>query len=187
MTELIKTYFDETERTYNELYSHFAYKNFGIAGDAIVSFIGACDVSAGGLVDVADRRAGEYIKAAKMLHFIVEHFAMDLLSAVRQQRLLCAILYEYLSSRSYTSGLRREGDDLFVGEGKLTVSIATVSPVSALAHLGINVDPAGAPVEAADISGFLLDPKEAAVAVMERYAAEVTGISAAAAKVRGVS
>ena len=40
----------------------------------------------------------------------------------------------------------RKGDDLFLGEGKLSVSIATASPVSTLIHLGVNEDASGAPV-----------------------------------------
>lgn len=187
MTGAVKTYFHEAELAYTELYSHFAFKNFGVAGDSIVSFVGPCDVSGDDLVDLADRRAGSYIKAVKMLHFIVEHFAMDLLTAVRHQRLLCAMLVEFLNARSYTPGLVRKGDDLFVGEGKLTVSIATVSPVSALIHLGMNVDASGAPVKTVDISSFLkLDPKEIAAGVMDLYADELDGIHSAAAKVRAV-
>jgi len=187
MTEKVKTYFHEETTAYTELYSHFAYKNFGVAGDSIVSFVGPCDVSGDDLVDLADRAAGEYIKAAKMLHFVVEHFATDLLTAVRHQRLLCATLYEYLNGRSYRSGLRRDGDDLYVGEGKLTVSVATVSPVSALIHLGVNIDATGAPVKTADLSMFInVTPEEVAANVMERYAGEVDGIHAAAAKVRPV-
>jgi hypothetical protein len=187
VTRRVQTYFHENELAYKELYSHFAYKNFGVAGDSIVSFIGPCDVSGDNLVDLADRAAGEYIKAAKMLHFVVEHFAMDLLTAVRHQRLLCAVLYEYLNGRSYRPGLRRDGDDLYVGEGKLTVSIATVSPVSALIHLGVNIDATGAPVKTADLTRFVnLKAEEVAAGIMERYAGEVDGIYAAAAKVRSV-
>ncbi len=186
MTGRVKTYFHEEELAYTELYSHFAYRNFGVTGDSIVSFVGPCDVSGDDLVDLADKAAGTYIKAAKMLHFVVEHFATDLLTAVRHQRLLCAILYEYLNSRSYRPGLRRDGDDIYAGEGKLTVSIATVSPVSALIHLGVNIDAAGAPVKTADLSPFNLSLGETAFAVMERYTNEVEGIHAAAAKVRPV-
>jgi hypothetical protein len=188
MTERIKTYFHEGELAYTELYPHFAYKNFGVEGDSIVSFVGPCDVSGDDLVDLADKVAGTYIKAAKMLHFVVEHFTMDLLTAVRHQRLLCAVLYEYLNGRSPGAGLRRDGDDIYVGEGKLTVSIATVSPVSALIHLGVNIDAAGAPVTTADLSWFVnLKTEEVATGVMERYAYEVDGIHAAAAKVRPVA
>lgn len=187
MTERIKTYFHEGELAYTELYSHFAYKNFGVAGDSIVSFVGPCDVSGDDLVDLEDKAAGTYIKAAKMLHFVVEHFAMGLLTAVRHQRLLCAVLYEYLTGRSPEPELKRDGDDIYAGEGKLTVSIATVSPVSALVHLGVNIDATGAPVKTADLSVFKgVTPEEVAVGVVERYVAEVDGIRAAAAKVRPV-
>lgn len=186
MTGRVKTYFHEGELAYTELYSHFAYKNFGVAGDSIVSFVGPCDVSGEDLVDLVDRAAGAYIKANKMLHFVVEHFAMDLLTAVRHQRLLCAVLYEYLTTRSPGPELKRDGDDIYAGEGKLTVSIATVSPVSALIHLGVNIDATGAPVQTADLSAFDVNPEGTALAVIERYADEIDGIHAAAAKVRPV-
>ena len=124
----------------------------------------SCDVSGDDLVDLADRAAGEYIKAAMMLHFVVEHFATDLLTAVRHQRLLCAVLCEYLNARLYAHVLRRDGDDIYMGEGKLTVSIATVSPVSALIHLGINIDATGAPVKTAELAKFTMkvEPEEVA-------------------------
>ena len=39
----------------------------------------------------------------------------------------------------------RSGDDLFVGDGKLTVSIATISATSMKIHLGINITSKGTP------------------------------------------
>lgn len=186
MKARITTYYHEDELAYTSLYSHFAYLNFGVAGDSIVSFIGPCDVSGERLVDLEDRRAGSFIKAAKMLHFVIEHFGIDLLTAVRHQRILCACLLEELY-RAGVPGLRREGDDLFAEDGKLTVSVASVSPVSALIHLGVNVNAAGAPVRTAELASFPgVDPRALAVKLVDRYAQEVNGIWAAAAKVRPV-
>jgi hypothetical protein len=75
---------------------------------------------------------------------------------------------------------------LFGADGKLSVSIATVSPTSALIHFGINVDATGAPVAAADLKRLGVDPWALAAGVMAAYVAEAEGATRAAAKVRGV-
>lgn len=182
----VTTHFDDTERPYTELYGHFALKNFGIAGDAAVAFIGPCDVEGERLVDLADKHAGEKITAARMLHFIVEHFGVPLAEAVWRQRLFAAIVCEEVSARAPKASVRREGDDVFADDGKLTVSIATVSPTSALVHFGVNVDGSGAPVAVADLKSFGIDARELASAVLARYAVEAESARAAACKVKGV-
>ncbi len=182
----LKTYFERTERPYTELYGHFALKNFGVAGDAIVAFIGPCDVPTENLVDLADRRAGAKIVAARMLHFVVEHFGLALAEAIWRQRLLAAIIMEEVRRRAPQAPLRREGDDVYAGDGKLTVSIATSSPTSAIVHFGVNVDGTGAPVEVSDLGRLGVDAEELAVAVMSRYVDEVERFVEALGKVRGV-
>lgn len=182
----VKTYFERTERPYTELYGHFALTNFGVAGDAVVAFVGPCDVRTENLVDLEDARAGASIVAARMLHFVVEHFGLPLAEAIWRQRLLAAIVLEEVRRRTPQARLRREGDDVYAGDGKLTVSIATSSPTSAIIHFGVNVDGAGAPVEAADLKGLNVDAEELAAAVMSRYVDEVDRFVEALSKVRGV-
>jgi len=182
----VKTHFDRVERPYQELYSHFAFKNYGVTGDAAVAFIGPCDVSTENLVDLADRRAGAKIVAARMLHFIVEHFGITLAEAIWRQRVLAAIVLEEVQKRAVGTALRREGDDVYAGDGKLTVSIATSSLTSALIHFGVNVDGAGAPVKVADLRRLNVDAGDLATAVLERYADEVGRFVEALGKVRGV-
>ena len=183
---LINTHFDGTERPYTELYGHFAFRTFGITGDAAVAFVGPCDVEGERLVDLADEHAGETIKAARMLHFVIEHFGVPLAEAVWRQRLFAAIVCEEVSARAPKASVRRQGDDVFANEGKLTVSIATVSPTSAVVHFGVNVDGAGAPVPVADLRSLGIDARELASAVLARYAAEAESARAAACKVKGV-
>jgi hypothetical protein len=183
---LLTTHFDSEERPYTELYGHFAFKNFGIAGDAAVAFVGPCDVEGERLVDLADGRAGAKIKAARMLHFVLEHFGVPLAEAVWRQRLFAAIVCDEVWARAPKASVRREGDDVFVDGGKLTVSIATVSPTSALVHFGVNVDGAGAPVAVADLRSLGIGARELASAVLARYAAEAESARAAACKVKGV-
>ncbi len=182
----VAVYFHEELLAYTALRPHFAFRRFGIAGDAVVAFLGPCDVRGDELVDLADRRAGETIVAALMLHFIIEHFGIPLGEAVWRQRFWAALCAEELNRLVAGGPVRREGDDLFVGESKLSVSIATISPTSALIHFGVNVDPTGAPVAAADLRRLGVNPREFASAVMTAYAREADGAAAATAKVRGV-
>jgi len=182
----MRIYFDTSERPYAELTSHFAFRVFGLSGDAAVAFVGPCRVDNKDLVDWADRRAGDHIAAARMLHFIIEHFGIGLREAVWRQRLLTSIAVDALAAAKPDVPFRREGDDIYVGDGKLTVSIATVSPVSALIHLGINIDGAGAPVKTADLNGLDVEPEPLARILLERYAAEVASVEEAICKVRGI-
>jgi len=186
VTPKVTTYFDDAVRSYAELYGHYAFRNFGIAGDAVVAFVGPCDVRDSALVDLADRAAGEEIVAAAMLHFIIEHFGVGLAEAVWRQRLFAAIVFEEMKRRVPAAPLRRAGDDVFVGENKLTVSIATVAATSALIHFGVNVDGRGAPLTVADLSSLGVGAEAFGKDVMGRYAAEVAGVAAATYKVRGL-
>lgn len=176
---------DEIAYTGEQLRSLWIYRTFGIEGDAIVAFAGPCEVSGEALVDQVDATAGDCIRAAQMIHFIVEHFDGDLDRAILRQRLLVCLAAETL--RGHIGDLRREGDDLFVGENKLSVSIATVSPVSTLIHLGINIDPTGAPVRACGLGEFGVEPWRFAEALVAGYVAEMERIARARCTVRGVS
>jgi hypothetical protein len=182
----VKTHFDRAERAYKKLFGHFAFKEFGVPGDAIVAFVGPCDVRGDNLVDLADKRAGATIVAARMLHFVVEHFNLTLAEAVWRQRVLAAVVMEELLKRAPRAPLRREGDDVYVGDAKLTVSIATLAPTSALIHFGVNVDGAGAPVKVFDLGRLGVGAEELARAVMSRYVDEEESFVEALSKVRGL-
>jgi hypothetical protein len=138
------------------------------------------------LVDLTDRAAGNVIVAARMLHFVVEHFSLSLSEAVWRQRVLAAVVGEEIARRAPGAAVERRGDDVYVAEGKLTVSIATVSPTSALIHLGVNVDATGAPVAASDLTALGIDEREFAEVILNRYAEEIATHREALGKVDGV-
>ncbi len=170
-----------------ELRSHFIRERTGIETDGLVAFIGGCRVDGESLVDLEDREAGDFIEAEMMLHFIGEHFAVGPREMNLRLRLLVAIVRELLEGIAAVTGIERRGDDLFIGDRKLSVAIATVSPVSGLMHLGINIDPSGAPVEAVGLEELDVDPAGLARAVLERYGSECRSIERALRKVRGVT
>jgi len=177
---------DQLAYTGAELRSHWIMGRFGLRGDAVVAFRGPCEVGLSEMVDLEDVAAGAFIRSAEMLHFIAEHFEGDLDRMVLRQRLFICVIREALSALDGVPELRREGDDLYAGERKLSVSIATASPVSTLMHVGLNVDPAGAPVPAVGLADWGVDPERLARELLDAWAAELAGIAAARCKVRGV-
>jgi hypothetical protein len=167
-----------------QLRSLWIYRTFGIVGDAMVGFEGPCEVRGEHLVDQVDAAADDFIRARRMLHFIVEHFDGDLTHAVLRQRLLVCLAAEVLQRDA--PGLRRVGDDLLLGERKLSVSVATVSPVSTLTHFAVNLDPAGAPVPVCSLGDLGVDARGFAERLTAAYVAEVERMGKARCTVRGV-
>ena len=185
---IMKTKFIEEEIKYigSQLTPHWIYKNFKLQGDAIVAFVGECDVKLSEMVDVEDVINNEPIYSKQMLSFISEQFNINLIEGVLRQRLLITVIKELLEDRGVC--VKRFGDDLMYGDKKLTVSIATKSLSSILIHTGINIISEGAPVKASGlISEFnIVDIKDFAIEVMKRYSEEIEDIILASTKVRGV-
>jgi hypothetical protein len=169
-----------------ELHSHFVRERSGIAIDGVVAFVGGCEVDGKRLVDLEDFAAGNYIRARRMLHFVGEHFQCPLREGNVRLRLFASILKETIETMSPGSAVTRRGDDLFVGERKLTVAIATVSPVSSVFHCGVNVDPVGAPVPVIGLPELGIEVKPFALEALQRYRIECQAIELALRKVRGV-
>jgi len=165
-----------------QIHSLWAYRTFGVQGDSIVAFQGGCEIPFANMVDLEDVRARSRIASPLMLHFIVEHFELDLEKAVLRQRLLAATAKDLLGP-----DVRRDGDDLFLGPGKLSISIATLTPVSSKIHFGINVERAlDVGVETRALKDLGVEPAAFARKVLERYAAEMGGVLDARTRVRGV-
>ena len=159
----MKTHFHSESMAYDgsALYSHWARRTFGLEGDAAVAFVGPCDVEPKHVADMDEVISGDPIRSERMVHF------------------------ERLSTEAGPT-LKRRGDDLFLGNRKLSVSVAAVTPVSVKIHFGVNVTGEGAPVEAAGLEDFGVDPEAFARDLLASYAAEIEGARAARAKVRGV-
>ena len=183
----MKTKVIEQEIKYSglELAPHWIYKNFKIQGDAIVAFIGECEVNLSEMVDVEDVINNEPIYSKLMINFICETFNIGLVEGVLRQRLLITTLKEVLES-DYNVKVVRSGDDLFIDGKKLSVSIATKSATSVLIHTGVNINPEGAPVKAIGLNVVEgLDPRKFAQKVIDKYADEVEDIVMATTKVSG--
>ena len=183
-TKLIE---QEIKYTGLELAPHWIYKNYHLQGDAIVAFCGECEVKLTEMVDVEDVINNEPIYSKNMLSFIVEHFNIDLIEGIFRQRLLITIIKEILESiPCLLFPVYRRGDDLFVDNKKLTVSIATKTLTSVLIHVGINIDPSGAPVDAIGLNSLSIhNINDFANEVMVKYSREIDDIILASTKVTG--
>lgn len=170
----------------SQLRPHWIYKNFNLIGNAAVAFVGGCRVSRDDLVDLADQKAGSTIFSEEMLHLLVELFDSNLREAILLQRLLVSLLQQEITFRSKRPTIVRAGNDLYDGDAKLSVSVATVSPVSSLIHLGVNVSSRNTPVKTNGLVDLQLDPKGIALSLLETFRHEVESVEMARAKVRSV-
>ncbi len=177
----------EQAMTYDgsQLRPHWIRRQAGIVGDALVAFRGPCAVTTDEMADVADLLDGPGIAGADMLHFVWEIFDDgDLERAVLRQRLFSAMALEALRRRAPDADLRREGDDLYCGAGKLSISVATRSLVSTLIHFAINVTNEGTPVNTAGLTDLGIEPAELAEELLAAAAREQASIVAARSQVR---
>jgi hypothetical protein len=122
----------------------WAFREMGIKESSIITWIGPMEIKPAKIIDYED--VDMEIKADKMIHFIVEHLdcqPADMRLCYHRQRILVIIVKEVLGNFGIKT--KRNGDDLFVGARKLTVSIATCSISSMKIHLGINLTSKGTP------------------------------------------
>jgi hypothetical protein len=177
---------DKLDYDGSQLQSLFTYKNYGLMGDSVLVFRGKCSVRQNEMVDMEDVRAQEWIWSEDMLHFIIEHFELDLAKTILRQRLLISIIKEELETLGVNS-LRRNGDDIYKEQQKLSVSISTISPVSTLIHCGLNISSVNTPVPTVSLEDLgVNDMLDFGEKVANHYCGEMESISLARCKVRGV-
>jgi hypothetical protein len=122
----------------------WAFQEFGIYGSSIITWIGPVNITPDNLKDFAD--VGLEIKSNYMVNFICEFFDQqpaNMRVAYLRQRLLVMIFREILTE--YGIRTEREGDDIFVDGGKLSISIASISLSSSKIHFALNLEDKGTP------------------------------------------
>jgi hypothetical protein len=135
---------DGNEYDGSQINPSWAFKEFKVKDSTIVSWIGPMNIQSDNLIDYED--VGLDIKGNKMLHFIVEHFDEqpgNLRLIYHRQRLLVMITRDIL--KEYSVDTTQDGDDIFIGNGKLSVSIASASISSMKIHFALNVTTEGTP------------------------------------------
>jgi len=173
----------------------WAYTSFDVQGDSIVSFHGPCNIAEEFMVDIEDKRKNLEISSPDMLHFIVEYFGVGIDTIVLVQRLLISTAVDLLRESVYEEAdVEREFDNIYAfapeedERGKLSVSVATVSVVSGLIHLGLNITSEGTPVKAAGLEEIgVEDFDKFAVELARRFIEEIKNTKMDASKVRPVT
>ncbi len=153
-----------------ELNHHWIYRKLGRLGSGMVCFEGPAQVNVTEMVDLTDVQKRAFIFSPHMLHFLCEWFSVPLLPMVLAQNNFIFLVAEYLAKK----GIRvaRTGNDLYVNDRKLSVSIATQTVVSSLFHIGINVQSDGAPVPAIGLSELHLDSYDVGSALCAAFQIE---------------
>lgn len=172
----------------------WAYSSFDVLGDSIVSFRGPCNIAEEYMVDMEDKRKHAEIAAEDMLHFLVELFGVGMNEIVLVQRLLITVVLELLNQEAFEEAdIEREHDNLYAAapgskeREKLSVSVATVSPVSGLIHLGLNITNEGTPVPTAGLEELgIEDVDRFAVDVARLFIEEMNNVKMDTSKVRPV-
>ena len=168
----------------------FAYEEYHLLGDSVISWQGPCDISFEQMKDLEDVIALSSIRGANMLHFIVEVFHQNLFSGVTFQRLIAAIIKdvinEILSAKKIRPLLIRQGDDLYSKDKKLSISIASQSILATQIHFALNITNEGTPVKTVSLQDFNIEPKMISVMIMKRICDEFSTIVEATKKVRSL-
>lgn len=189
----------------SQLRSLYGYLDHGILGNSVIVGKGTCDITFEHMVDGEDLLAQASIFSEEMLHFIIEVFDQKLFSGVCLQRLFSGIVCDQLNKTLRKNSLEqnqnnaqygsviifREGDDLYdsadvKNRNKLSISIATASPVSTLIHFGINISSKNTPVPTRGLADYGISPIGFAEQVATTLCAEFNSIVEATQKVRWV-
>ncbi len=171
-----------------QLRSLYAYLDHKILGDSAVAWAGPCDVSFEHMVDGEDLLDRSMIRGSNMVHFIIEVFDQSLMSGVLLQRLFANIVRDVLIELSPMKSLEilRTGDDLYWKNKKLSISIATRSPVSTMVHFAINISAKGTPVDAGGLEDLKVNVMDFANRCLEILKSEYESSLDATRKVRPV-
>jgi hypothetical protein len=138
------------------------------------------------MVDLEDVKLEAFIHSDDMLHFIVEIFDLNLDRAIAVQHVFIACIKDLLEDAVPSLRLSRLGNDLYEDEHKLSVSVSTVSPVSSLIHIGLNVSSRNTPVSTKGLADYGIDPALFAQKCLQKFQTEFSIMENSRTKVRGV-
>lgn len=184
---MLKTLVVERPMVYDasQLQPHWIYRNYDLLGDAAIAFRGEANVNLEDMVDLSDVKHSEPIYSPDMLHFMIEHFHTNLELAIYQQRMFMVAIKDELEQ--YEIPVVRMGSNLYLKRGKLSVSVATVSNISSLFHIGLNIDTKGTPLKTVGLNELnIKDYSSFAASVMLRYQRDLESIEEARCKVKGI-
>lgn len=164
------------------------FSNLNKTDDALVVMRGSMDVSKEEMVDLEDLENNKEIKGGDLIHFIIEHYDTSSIEiAYLRQRLFACIVCEILKRNKIK--INRKGDDLFVNNKKLSVSVATSGKNSIKIHFGINATSKGTPtyvetIGLDDIGFNEIEIEKFTDEICEKYIGEIEKIKSDIKKTR---
>lgn len=181
----MKTLFIDKNLKYDgtQLAPLYAYLNYSVLGDSIISWHGPCDVSFEHMIDGEDLISQSRICGDNMVHFIIEIFDQKLITGVALQRLFASICKDYIQELTGLT-LVRDGDDLYWNQKKLSISIAAPSLKSTLIHFALNITNEGTPVSTCSLEDLGINSIEFSKEIMDRFSQEFKSIKNATYKVK---
>ncbi len=183
----MQSYFIDKDFKYDgsQLRTQYAYREYGLLGDSIIAWEGACRVEEKHMKDGEDFLAKEEIRSEKMLHFLIEIFHMPLTEMVSYQRLFSCIIQQKIFVMSeHQIWLERRGDDLYYkGDQKFNISVAARGPISSMLHCAVNILNKNTPVDTCSLEDFKIVSRTFAQEVMKSFVAERISMVEASKKV----
>lgn len=163
------------------------YLEHGLLGSSAVAWIGPCAVATEHMIDGEDLRSRESIAADEMVHFVFELFDVSLKAGVFFQRLMAEMVKTYVQTKSKNASVQkliRRGDDLYLDQQKLNISIATTSAQSCLIHFAVNSKKSGAPVPILSLEDLGIPAEVFAKEMLQLVEEEISSVIDASYKVR---
>lgn len=158
MTIIHKHIDDIFEYDGSQINPSWAFNEFGIYGSSIITWVGPVNITPGNLKDFAD--VGLEIKSNYMINFICEFFwlpACKYENSLPSSKIACHDFYRSSFEKGIVS--KREGDDIFVENRKLSISIASASLSSMKIHFALNLEDKGTPDDVETIGLFDIKDK----------------------------
>lgn len=172
--------------TGDELKPHFNFMRYGLKGSSLSIACGPCEVQNTELVDLQDQKEGEFIKSTEMIHFLGEFYGLGIKEGVFLQCYFISVFKDLLNLEFGENKVKQSGNDLFIDDKKLSVSIVAPSIGSVLMHFGVNINSKGAPVSAVGLSEYKVDSDLIISKFIAIWEKEWKRLSFACTKVRSV-
>ncbi|NPD87190.1 MAG: DUF366 family protein [Asgard group archaeon] len=181
----------------SQLSSQYIANNYDVLGNSILVFRGGMSLSPAEMVDIKDIQRESHlaeilISSSDSLHIIIEEFDIqppNLEIEYYRLRLLILIILEKLNAKGIKA--QRKGTDIYIGEKKLNVAIASVGVTNSKIHLGLNVGSSGFPQHVTAIGLLELkfednQLKEWIISVIKQYVDEVQMVKEDVAKTKSI-
>ena len=181
----------------SQIAGRYTTEKYGVFGETILIFRGGMRLSPDEMVDIKDIVRESHlnkilISSDDSLHFIIEEFDIqppNMEVEYYRLQVLSQIVIEVL--REAGIEISRKGTDMYVGDKKLNVAIATTGISSSKIHFGINIASTGFPSHV-DAIGLLElgiqqdDIENIGLEIANRYSDEIAKIKEDVSKTKPI-